>query len=392
MFPATIGHMRRPILVGMVFLVGIGGVFVYNGVADEQEFRRLITTGDRASTAGQTFIAVEAYSGALALNPDSMAVHLKRGETYQAHGNLQAARRDLLMAARLDPSATRPHERLGDVSMALKIYEDAVEHYDQFIRLDDQNPDVLYKLALAREHSGRVARAVPLLRRAIALNQSFVEAHYLLGLCLREQGRMVEARSSLKRAVELSPDFLQARESLVTIHRAEGNHREELQQLDALAALDGANPERHIVRALAYARAGRSEMAVLALNGTGEQHPDRPELSAALGQVWIEIAEIDEDNVALSKALEALLAVPLDSATSETLTLLARALRLSGDSDEARRILQLAISRYPIAPAAFLHLAQLEAKAHNREATRELRQRHRILTNPPGRALAPPTG
>ena len=113
MFPATIGHMRRPILVGMVFLVGIGGVFVYNGVANEQEFRRLITTGDRASTAGQTFIAVEAYSGALALNPDSMAVHLKRGETRLAAnvvshdliagdaGLNRGGRNDVLIAVRL---------------------------------------------------------------------------------------------------------------------------------------------------------------------------------------------------------------------------------------------------------------------------------------------------
>ena len=217
--------MRRSILGGLVLLAGMAGVFVYNGVATEEEFQRLIAKGDRAGAAGQGFAAIEAYSGALALNPDSMAVYLKRGETYHAQGDHQTARRDLLMAAQLDPSATRPHERLGDVSMALDAFDDAAEHYGQFVRLDDQNPHVLYKLALARQGSGRIARAVPLLRQAIALNASLGEAHYVLGLCLREQGRLEEARAALEQAIELSPGLLQAREALSVMHRARGDRR-----------------------------------------------------------------------------------------------------------------------------------------------------------------------
>ena len=383
--------MRRSILGGLVTLAGMAGVFVYNGVATEGEFQRLIAKGDRAGAAGQGFAAIEAYSGALALNPNSMAVYLKRGETYHAQGDHQTARRDLLMAAQLDPSATRPHERLGDVSMALDAFDDAAEHYGQFVRLDDQNPHVLYKLALARQRSGRVARAVPLLRQAITLNASLAEAHYVLGLCLREQGRLEEARAALEQAVELSPGLLQAREALSVMHRARGDRRGELQQLDALAALDGSNPARHIARALAHAHAGRSEMAVLALSEASEQHPDDPALSIALGQVWLAAADGTGDQVALGNALAALRSVPVSSATSHALTLLSRALRLNGNTDEARQMLRLAVSRYPIAPAALLQLASLEADAGNQDAASRLTRRYRLLTERPDRA-SPPTG
>ena len=389
--------MRRLLLISLALLVGMAGVVVYTGLTQEQEFQRLIQEGDLALSENETFLAVEAYSGALALNPDSMVVHLKRGETYQQHGDLPAALRDLSMATQLDPSATRAHDRLGDIAYQLERYDDAVEHYTDFVRLDDENPQVLYKLALVSERIGRVARAVPLLRQAIALDARFAEAHYLLGLCLREQGRLEEARDTLFRAIELSPGFLQAREALAAVHRALGDRRGELQQLDALAALDQDHPERHVTRGLAYARTGQTDLAVLALGRAAEDHPDQPQVYAALGSVWLEIAESRADHVALGKALEALLSVPTTTASSETLTLLGRALELDGDVDGAERSFRQATERFPLDPMAFVHLARLEELHENWDEARRLRRSYQALTaatsgSEPSSDSAPPAG
>ena len=379
-----LGRVRRFIVGCLVLLVGMVGVFVYQGAAREREFQDLITEGDRAVLDGQPFLAIEAFSGALALNPDSMAVHLKRGEAYQRQGDLRSATRDLLRAAELDPTATRPYERLGDVAFALEEYGDSITHYTRYVRLDDQNPRVLYKLALANERDGRVNRAVLLLRQAIAVDPEFVEAHYVLGLCLREQERLAAARDVLIEAVELSPGFLQAREVLATVHGDLGEHREELRQLDALAALDRTDPERHVARGLAYARSGQTEMAVLALGRAAEDHPDQPQVYAALGRVWLEIAERSADRAALRKALEAFHSVPTVAASSETLTLLGRALILDDDPEGARAALDLASTRFPVDPTAFLHLAWLEENDRNWVAATRLRQSHRVLTQPTG--------
>ena len=378
-------------------LIGMAGVFVYDGAARESELQGLIADGDHAVLEGQPFLAIESYSGALALDANSMAVHLKRGETYQRQGDLQSATRDLLMAARLDPAAPRPHERLGDVAFASGQYSQAITHYTQYVRLDDQNPRVLYKLALVNERDGRVNRAVPLLRRAIANDPEFVEAHYALGLCLREQERFEAARDVLLHAVELSPGFLQAREVLATVHRALGERREELQQLDALAALDRTHPERHVARGLAYARSGQTEMAVMALGRAAEDHPDQPQVYAALGRVWLEIAETRADRAALRKALEALQAVPSATASSEALTLLGRALILDGETEAARAALAEAITHFPVEPSAFLHLAWLEEGDRNWFEARRLRRSHRVLTQSTlttgaGHRPASPTG
>ena len=292
------------------------------------------------------------------------------------------------MAVRLDPTATRPHERLGDVFFTLEEYDESITHYTQYVRLDDQNPQVMYKLALASERDGRVNRAVPLLRQAIAIEPEFVEAHYVLALCLREQGRVEEARDVLTHAVELSPGFLQAREVLAAVHGVLGERPEELRQLDALAALDRTHPEQHVARGLAYARSGQTEMAVLALGRAAEDHPDQPQVYAALGRVWLEIAETTAGSAALRKALEALQSVPTAAASSETLTLLGRAFLLDDDTEGAREALGEAITRFPVAPAAFLHLAWLEESDRNWAEARRLRRGHRVLTQPTATALA----
>ena len=61
----------------------------------------------------------------------------------------------------------RPVELLGDVNAVMGRYEQASEHYEALVVLDDQSPRVLYKLALAYYRNGQVEKAiVQVLRRA----------------------------------------------------------------------------------------------------------------------------------------------------------------------------------------------------------------------------------
>ena len=137
-----------------------------------------------------------------------------------------------------------------------------------------------------------------------------------------------------------------------------------------------------MARGLAYARSGQTEMAVLALDRAIKEHPDQPQAYKVLGQIWLEIAETDADRVALSKALNYLQSVSTSSASSETLALLGRALLLDDDPNGARAALNVATSRFPLDPSAFLHLAWLEENDRNWDVVRQLRHSHRMLTQP----------
>ena len=129
--------MKR-LAIGVLLAAGMAGVFLYTGVTRDTEYRRLVAAGDEALGQDQIFLAIEAFSGAIALKGDSMLAHLKRGETYHRRGDLAAALRDLTRASALAPEATRPLERLGDVAQELGRHEDAAGHFAAYVALDDR--------------------------------------------------------------------------------------------------------------------------------------------------------------------------------------------------------------------------------------------------------------
>jgi tetratricopeptide (TPR) repeat protein len=376
----------KKVIAGLLVLAGLGlaGVFAHQAVERDREYRRLVAQGDEALGRGQTFVAIEAFSGAIALRPGSMLAYLKRGEAHQRRGDsvetLTAALRDLRTAAELDPGATRAQEELGDVNFRLHRDANAAESYEAYLRLDDRSPGVFYKLALASRRDGRLARAISSLQDAVRLNPSFAEAHYVLGLCLKDRGQLPEARAAFDRAVAISPALIPARDELADLDRAQGDTPHELEQLEALAALDPAKPERLIAVGLAYSRAGDPDSAVTALGRAVERFHDYPGVYAALGQVWLDAAEERGDKAALRKALEALEPVAnQSSASSEILGLYGRALALDAQDDLAEQAFKEASQRFPTDPAMLPQYALVAERLGHFEDARQALVRYTVL-------------
>src|SRR5919108_1178518 len=108
--------MRRALFVlVLLVLTAAGASLAYYTAARERDYRALLARGEAALRDDQTYVALEAYSGAVALRPDSMLPHLRRAEAYQRRGEMDEAARDFRTAAALDATATRPLDELGDV-------------------------------------------------------------------------------------------------------------------------------------------------------------------------------------------------------------------------------------------------------------------------------------
>ena len=373
--------MRWPVVFGVAAAaLVVGGVLAWTAVRQDREFQRLIADGDRALAADQTFVAIEAFSGAIALKGDSMLAYLKRGDTYRHRGELAAALRDLRQAAALEPTAPRPAELLGDVNAAMGRYERAIEDYRRFLTLDDRSPRVYYKLALTHYRYGQEAQAIEPVRAALAIDPRMGEAHYLLALCLRDVGRGPDAVEALRRAIRLNPAFAAAREELAALHFSAGSGREGLEQLEALAALEPGNPERSVQVGLAYARQGRIEGALVTLSRAAERFPDDPAVYTALGRLWLDMGS---DRVSVRKALEALQpAAERADASSETLALYGRAQYLAGSVAAAERTLQRAVTRMPVDPVAYRYLAEAAARLRHPQVAREAEIRYAALALP----------
>jgi tetratricopeptide (TPR) repeat protein len=362
--------MKRVLgLILFLALVGVGGAIAYQTAAREQQYRVLLSRGDLALRDGQTFGAIEAFSGAIALRPESMLAHLRRGETYRQRGDLDAAARDFRKAAALDPSATRPLEALGDVLYRRQRFKSAADVYQSRLNLDDRSEHVAHRLALARYRDGDVDAALTALAHALRLSDRLPDPYYLLGLCLRDKRRLPEAIKAFETAVARAPAMVPAREELAELYRSLGRSTDELEQLQYIALLDRANAERQVALGLAQARTGHGELAVLTLGNALERTSNQAPIYAALGKVWLEMAPVRSD--ALSKALEALERVASTAGgTSEVMTLYGRALLEANQPEAAERVLQQATDRYPVDPDAFLAYADVAERQNHLAAAR----------------------
>ena len=387
--PATIRPVKRTLAAALlVLMAGAAAAAAYAAAARDREYQRLLARGEAALASQQVGIAVEAFSGAIALKPDAMVAYLKRGDAYQRHGDLKAALRDLRAASVLDPTATRPIEQLGDVNVALGRFDRAADRYQAYVAIDDRSPRVLYKLALAQYDGGQAQAAIAPLRRALALDENFAEAHYLLGLCLEARGQRRAALGALERAVAIAPSLLEAREALAAAHRAAGRHGEAARQLEAIAALDRRRPMRLIAVGMEYADAGRTDLAVTTLVRAAERFPTSVDVYSALGEVWLRAAESQDDRVALGKAIEALrTAVVRGGSGARELALYGRALLQAGQTKEALRALREAGGKLPVAPDTLLDLSHAAERAGRlREARDALLQYTTLLAGGPAPA------
>jgi tetratricopeptide (TPR) repeat protein len=373
--------VNRPIVAAVSVMALAGSLaFVWLDARQQREYRRLLAAGDEAVARGQTLEAIEAFSGALTLKPDSMIARLMRGETYRQRGEFASAVRDLGEAASLDPTAPRPLELLGDAHAAMHQYEAAATNYERSLKLDDRAPRVVYKLGLAHYRNGEVPAAIESLQRAVSLDDRLAQAHYLLGLCLRDRREREKAERTLLRAVELDPTLAAAREELVTLYTDSGRQRQAIEQLEALSALEPTRPDRLVRVGLTYARLGRQDAAVLTLGRALERHPDSSIAYTALGRVWLDAAEAQRNRVALNKAIEALAPVAEQpNATSEALTMYGRSLFLSGSTVGAERVLRRATERFPVEPVAFKYLAAAARRLGHLVAAQEAEAKHSAL-------------
>jgi tetratricopeptide (TPR) repeat protein len=361
--------MQRVLALGlaaMLFGAVLYGVSVSRRDAD---YRHLIERGDAALAREDSFGAIEAFTQARQLKPESMAAYLKRGEAYRRRGEFESAERDLKRANELDPLAPLPRELLGDVYYGMATthrefsaarFVQAVEQYAASNSLDDATARVQYKLGLASYHAGQPMKAIAALRRAIALDARFVEAHYMLGVCLRRAQQPADAIKSLKRAVALGPAFLPAREELVDLYSRQGRFDEVTEELEALGSLE-PSPARERQLGLGYARAGDVDRAVHHLGRTARKYPDDAATYIALGRFWLSRAASGE-RIEINKALEALERGVNSDSSSEALALLGRAQLLAGQLTKAEATLVLATTRFPVDPQAFVHLADVAAR------------------------------
>ncbi len=213
-----------------------------------------------------------------------------------SRGDLDVAARDFRAAALLDPTATRPLEALGDVLYAQERFRRSAETYEARLTLDDRSAPVRYKLALARYRDGSIDAALDEARRAVALDDQMADAHYLIALCLRDKGLPEDAVAALAGAPSsVRPGCCRPARNWPTCTPPRAGSRSSWNSCRCSPDSTRDAPNGRWLSDWRRPAAGRAELAVATLTAALDQAADQSPVNAALGRVWLQLAESRSD-------------------------------------------------------------------------------------------------
>jgi serine/threonine-protein kinase len=220
-----------------------------------------LTRADRERLARPPAASVEAYADysrarALLERPD-------------VEGNVRRAVDGFETALRKDRRFALAHAGLGEAYWAL--YQetkdpawtgDAQGAITEALRLEPDQPQTRFALALLYQGTGRSDAATDELRRLLVRQPSSDDAHRLLGDILADQGEWDEAIAELRRAVALRPDYWRNLASLGYAYMKTGRHQDAIATYARLTDLQPDNSRGFQMLGFAHQTVGDNRQAL----------------------------------------------------------------------------------------------------------------------------------
>jgi tetratricopeptide (TPR) repeat protein len=151
-------------------------------------------------------------------------------------GQFEPAVERLLRVVSLDPGFMRAWDNLGLNYDALGRFDDAVQSYEEALRLnrasERPSPWPALNLGLLLVKLERLDEAEARFRESVAADPGFPQAHYQLGLVLDKIGRSEEAIPELEEAAGLDAGYAEPHFALARLYRRAGDKDRARQALE----------------------------------------------------------------------------------------------------------------------------------------------------------------
>jgi tetratricopeptide (TPR) repeat protein len=164
------------------------------------------------------------------------------------------------------PNSWSTHYNLGLAYLNLKQNQAAVGELVEANRLNPSEPMVLNNLALAQGGAGDPSSAIAILKDALRLDPTLIEAHNNLGAFLFEQERFKEARLEFLLVLARDPSSVSARFNLSRTLAALGEHEAAIRGFQALLAADPGDVAARYELAASYGTMNRKTEAIAEYN------------------------------------------------------------------------------------------------------------------------------
>jgi cytochrome c-type biogenesis protein CcmH/NrfG len=183
--------------------------------------------------------AVEIYSKALELAPDSLLAHLGEGLAMKGMQRFDEAEKELSFCFRRDPGMAVAFDALAGLYLEAMDYMKLAAVAQQYLQTNPSDYRGYYYLAAAGEHEKDDRQtAEALLTKAIRLNPGFAASFALLGKLLLQDGRAQDAARELEHAIRLRPDYRPAHLYLANAYQKLGRERDAAREFQLVRELN----------------------------------------------------------------------------------------------------------------------------------------------------------
>lgn len=150
-------------------------------------------------------------------NPDDFEAHYNLAAMLLARGVQAEAVQQFEQAVRLRPQDATANNALGASLLAAGRFADAIPYLSAALKAQPDNFDAQYNLANALASQDKFLEAIEHYRAAVRLHPDDANAEANLGSALAETGKLAEAKLHFERALRIDPNHKLARENLEQI-------------------------------------------------------------------------------------------------------------------------------------------------------------------------------
>jgi tetratricopeptide (TPR) repeat protein len=193
---------------------------------------------------------------------------------------------------------------LGALAGQTNRVAEAIDLIARAIAVNPSNPIYHCNISEMYRRLGQNDQAIAHARRAIQLEPNLAKAYCNLGAAQRDAGHGDDAISAFRRAVELRPNFLEAINNLGHVYRSKQQYPEAIAAYRQTCALDPKSPDAFINLGIALREDGQNEEAFTALHRAIELKPDTALAHNNLGVAYSESVQLDKALEAFTKAIQ----------------------------------------------------------------------------------------
>jgi tetratricopeptide (TPR) repeat protein len=165
-------------------------------------------------------------------------------------------------AAALSENNYLAHNNLGVVLAKKGQIDEAIDQYQEALRLKPGYGLACNNLGVALGKKGQADKAIRYFREAVRLIPHYAEAHYDLGIALGRKGQIDEAIHQLQETIRLKPDHAQAHNDLGTDFYRQGDTDDAIRLYQEAIRLKPDYAEAHYNLGIAFYQQRRIDQAI----------------------------------------------------------------------------------------------------------------------------------